>query len=50
MLIKQFYLSPNIIRLIKSRRMSWTRYLAPMSKQELHKKIWSGKILRVTDH
>jgi hypothetical protein len=35
----KFYASPNIIRLIKSRRMRWARFIACMGKMRNARKI-----------
>jgi hypothetical protein len=34
--------SPNIIRGIKSRRMSWAGHVARMGKREVHTEFWWG--------
>jgi hypothetical protein len=35
--------SPNIVRVIKSRRMRWTRYVARMGRGETYKGLLVGK-------
>jgi len=34
------YLSPNTIKMIKSRRMRWAVYVARMGEMRLHKILW----------
>jgi hypothetical protein len=43
------YSLPNTIRVIKSRKMRWTGYVARIGKEELHKGVW-WRNLRETDH
>ena len=43
------YSSPNIIRVIKSRRMRWAVYVARMGTVEVYTGFWCGN-LRKTDH
>jgi hypothetical protein len=47
--LNDLYSSPNIIRVIKSRRMRWTRLVARMGKREVHTGFWWGD-LREGDH
>jgi hypothetical protein len=39
--------SPNIVRVIKSRRMRWARHVAPMEEERLIKCFSGGGNLRV---
>jgi hypothetical protein len=41
--LHNLYSSPNIIRMIKSRRMRWTRLVAPLGVMEMHMGFWWGK-------
>jgi hypothetical protein len=43
------YSSPNIIRVIKSRRMRWAGHVAVWGKREVHTGFWWGD-LREGDH
>jgi hypothetical protein len=43
------YSSPNIIRVIKSRRMGWAGHVARMGKREVHTGFWWG-VLREGNH
>jgi hypothetical protein len=43
------YSSPNIIRVIKSRRMRWVGHVARMGEREVNTGFWWGH-LRVGDH
>jgi hypothetical protein len=43
------YSSPNIIRVIKSRRMRWAGHVARMGRGEVHTGFWWGD-LREGDH
>jgi hypothetical protein len=36
--------SPNIIRVIKSRRLRWAGYVARMGRGEVHTGIWWGNL------
>jgi hypothetical protein len=38
--IHNLYSSPNIIRMIKSRRVRWVRYIARMEKRGIHIGYW----------
>jgi hypothetical protein len=38
--LNDLYSSPNIIRVIKSRRMSWAGHVARMGKREVHTGFW----------
>jgi hypothetical protein len=38
--LHNLYSSPNIIRMIKSRRMRWTGHVARMGRREMHKEYW----------
>jgi hypothetical protein len=43
------YSLPNIIRVIKSRRMGWAEHVACIGAGEVHTGFWWGN-LRETDH
>jgi hypothetical protein len=43
------YCSPNIVRVIKSRRMRWAGYVARMGRGEAYTGLLSGN-LRERDH
>jgi hypothetical protein len=47
--INDVYSSPNIIWVIKSRRMRWTGHVARIGKREVHTGVWWGD-LREGDH
>jgi hypothetical protein len=47
--LNDLYSSPNIIRVIKSRRMRWAGHVARMWKSEVYTGFWWGD-LRVGDH
>jgi hypothetical protein len=47
--LNDFYSSPNIIWVIKSRRMRWAGHVARMVKREVHTGFWWGD-LREGDH
>jgi hypothetical protein len=47
--LNDLYSSPNIIRVIKSRRMRWAGHVARMGKREVHMGFWWGD-LREGDH
>jgi hypothetical protein len=38
------YCSPNIIRVTKSRRMSWAKHVACMGGEEVHSGFWWGNL------
>ena len=40
--LNDLYASPNTVRVIKSRRMKWARYVARMGRGELYTGFWSG--------
>jgi hypothetical protein len=40
----ELYSSPNIIRVIKSKRMRWEKHIAPMGKREVHTGFWWGDL------
>jgi hypothetical protein len=42
--LNDLYSSPNIIRMIKSRRMRWPGHVAHMGKGELHTGFWWGNL------
>jgi hypothetical protein len=44
-----YYSSPNIIRVIKSRRMGWAGHVARRGKREVYTGFWWGD-LREGDH
>jgi hypothetical protein len=39
--LRYLYASPNIIRVIKSRRVRWVGNVAGMGRREMHIKFWS---------
>jgi hypothetical protein len=41
--LHNLYSSPNIIRMIKSRRMRWARHIARMGEKRNAYRIWMGK-------
>jgi hypothetical protein len=47
--LTDLYSSPNIIRVIKSRRMRWAGHVGRMGKREVHTGFWWGE-LREDDH
>jgi hypothetical protein len=47
--LNDLYSSPNIIRVIKSRRMRWAGNVARMGEREVHAGFWWGN-LRKGDH
>jgi hypothetical protein len=47
--VNGLYLSQNIIRVIKSRRMRWAGHVAHMGKREVYTGCWWGD-LRESDH
>ena len=42
--LNDLYSSLNTVRVIKSRRMRWARYVARMGTGELYTGIWSGNL------
>jgi hypothetical protein len=42
--LNDLYSSPNIIRVIKSRRMRWAWHVACMGKREMHTGFWWGDL------
>jgi hypothetical protein len=47
--LNDLYSSPNIVRVIKSRRMRWVRHAARMGEREIHTRFLWGD-LREGDH
>jgi hypothetical protein len=47
--LNDLYCSPNIVRVIKSRRMKWSGHAARMGRGEVYTRFWWGN-LRVRDH
>ena len=47
--LNDLYSSPNIVRVIKSRRMRWAVHVARMGKGEVCTRFWWGN-LRERDH
>jgi hypothetical protein len=47
--LNDLYSPPNIIAIIKSRRMRWAGHVARMGKREVHTGFWWGD-LREDDH
>jgi len=47
--LNDLYRSPNIVRVIKSRRMRWVGHVARMGRGEAYTGFWWGN-LRETDH
>jgi len=47
--LKDLYCSPNIVRVIKSRRMRWAVHVARMGRGEVYTGFWWGN-LRERDH
>jgi len=48
-MLNDLYCSPNIYRLIKSRRIRWTGYVARMGESRVYRGFWWGN-LRERDH
>jgi hypothetical protein len=42
--LNNLYLSPNIIRVIKSRRMRWAGHVARMGRREVRTGFWWGDL------
>jgi hypothetical protein len=42
--LNELYSSPNIVRVIKSRRMRWTGHVARMGKGEVYRWFWWGNL------
>jgi len=42
--LHDLYSSPNIIRVIKSRRMRWAEHVARMGRREVYTGFWWGKL------
>jgi hypothetical protein len=40
--LHSLYSSPNIVRMIKSRRMRWTGHIACMGRGEVFTRFWLG--------
>jgi hypothetical protein len=47
--LNDLYSSPNIIRVIKARRMRWAGHVARMGKREMHTELLGGDV-REGDH
>jgi hypothetical protein len=47
--LNDLYSTPNVIRVIKSRRIRWAGHIARMGKREVHTGFWWGD-LREGDH
>jgi hypothetical protein len=47
--LNNLYFSPNIVRVIKSRRMRWAEHVARMGRGEVCTEFWWGN-LREGDH
>jgi hypothetical protein len=47
--LHNLYSSPNIIRIIKSRRMRWEGNLASMGRRGIHTRFW-WKLQKESDH
>ena len=47
--LSDLYCSPNVIRVIKSKRLKWLGHVACMGRGEVHTVFWWGN-LRVRDH
>jgi hypothetical protein len=45
--LNDLYSSPNIIRVIKSRRMRWAGHVARMGEREVHTGFWLGDLREV---
>jgi hypothetical protein len=42
--LNDLYLSPNIVRVIKSRRMKWKGHVTRMGKGEMYTRFWWGDL------
>jgi hypothetical protein len=42
--LNDLYLSPNIIRVIKSKRMRWAVHVARTGRRKVHKGLWWGNL------
>jgi hypothetical protein len=42
--LNDLYSSPNIIRVIKSRRMGWAGHVARIGESEVHTRFWWGDL------
>jgi len=47
--LNDLHFSPNIIRVIKLKKMRWAGHVARMGRRELHRGLWWGN-LRKRDH
>jgi hypothetical protein len=47
--LHNFYSSPNIIRMIKSRRMRWAGHVAPLGSRGKNRGYW-GEMQKERDH
>jgi hypothetical protein len=47
--LNDLYCSPNIVRVIKSRRMKWAGHVACIGREEVYTGFWWGN-LRERDH
>ena len=47
--LNDLYWSPNIVRVIKSRRMRWAEHVASKGRGEVYTRFWWGN-LRERDH
>jgi hypothetical protein len=43
--LNDLYCSPNIIRVIKSRRMGWAGHVACMGNKRVHTRFWWGNLM-----
>ena len=46
--LKDLYCSPNIVQVIKSRRMRWAGHVARMGRGEVYTGFWWGKLIERT--
>jgi hypothetical protein len=42
--LNDLYCSPNIVRVIKSRRMRWAGHVARMGRVDMYTGLWWGKL------